>query len=344
MIKSKFFAATSMAFALCVASGAIAKDKNQNRYDAETLHFTDTSRTIKASMGFAGSEQRRLDVMIWGPASANKNSRHPLLIYSHGTFGQPDNAMHLVHDLVRQGYIVAAPAYPLTSSAAFTQVSGPDISDVHNQPRDISFIINNLLSHSKWGDKIDEKKIGLFGHSLGAVTSYFTVFGLQARDPRIAAMVSLGGGDPVQAALSNDMGLLGTHPFTGSVPALFLSAEHDVFANLTGQPYAAYSRLKGPKYEVMVDKGTHVWFRDSVEKPDDGRNPDCIFFDKAMPGVPIPGCQGAVELMEPLRQQALTRYAVSNFFDAYLRDNTEAKQRLSNIANAYPETSLRSEP
>ena len=90
-------------------------------------------------MGFEGAPTRRLDLRVWYPADASQRSdpatlasggRFPLIIYSHGTFGAADNNMHLVEHLVRHGYIVAAPDYPLSSRAAFTHIKMADPSDV----------------------------------------------------------------------------------------------------------------------------------------------------------------------------------------------------------------------
>ena len=317
------------------AVSAAARDMNTRQ-----LSLVDGSRPIKASMGFAGSATRRLDVRIWYPAGPG---RFPLIIYSHGTFGSADNAMHLVEHLVHHGYVVAAPDYPLTSNAAFTQVRFADISDVAQQTRDVKFIIDRLLADPVFGPLIDPAKIGTTGHSLGAVTSYFSSFGQQTRDPRIAATALIAGGDPVEAALMSDMGLLGTGHAAVRVPALFLSAEKDVFAAITGRPYASYSRVEGPKTEVMIKGGVHVWFRGRPEVLPDGKNPDCLFFERTMPGQVMPGCETRGGLIDPMRQQAITRDALLAFFDGYLRGDAKALARLRGLGRTWREVSVRAE-
>lgn len=320
---------------------------------ARQVSFVDESRSIKASMGFAGAAERRLDVRIWypadravgngaeaDPAPLAKGGPFPLVIYSHGTFGSADNAMHLVEHLVRHGYIVAAPDYPLTSNAAFTKVRFADISDVAQQTRDVKFIIDRLLADPVFGPAIDPAKIGSTGHSLGAVTSYFTSFGTQTRDPRIAATALIAGGDPVESALMSDMGLLGTGHAAVRVPALFLSAEKDVFARITGRPHASYSRVEGPKTEVMIRGGVHVWFRGKPEVPADGKNPDCLFFERMMPTQVMPGCAERGGLIDPARQQAITRDALLSFFDGYLRGNAKALKRLRGLGRSYREVGV----
>ena len=306
---------------------------------ARDMTFVDQTRGIKASMGFPGSETRRLDVKVWLPEDKTKGP-FPLIIYSHGTFGFAGNAMHIVRALVDAGYVVAAPNYPLTSRNAFTKVKFADISDVSEQVKDISFLIGALTADPEIGKLIDPERIGTTGHSLGAVTSYFASFGLKTRDPRIKATAPIAGGDPVQTALDNEMGLSGVRHSEASVPVLFLQADKDVFARMTGRPFAAYARVEGPKYEVLVKNGVHVWFRDGNEQPADNKNPDCLFFEANMPGVAIPGCEERVPLIGPARQQEITRAALLAFFDAYLKGDEEALGRLRGLGNEFDDIEL----
>jgi len=307
--------------------------------------WIDASRGIKASMGFAGATSRRIDVAIWYPAAPRAGSpadasqrdaaplpgSYPLIVYSHGTNGRPDSAMHIVRELVRHGYVVVAPAYPLSSLDAFTHIRMTDTSDVVNQVADIRFVIDRALADPVVGQLIDPGAIGVAGHSLGAVTSYFAVYGMGIRDARIRAVAMTGPGDPVQAALSTPMGLAGVRHAEVAVPALFLAADKDVFARSTGGPFAAYERVAGPKAALLIHGGTHVWFRDGADWPADQRNPDCAFFDANMPGVAVPGCGERVTLIGPMRQQAITRAALLAFFDGYLKGDKAALARLRRV-------------
>ena len=339
--------AAVLAFVLAFASPALA---DELAVGVRRITLVDETRSIKPSGKFAGTPTRQLDLIVWYPAERDggdaplsRDGPWPLVIYSHGTFGRADNATHLVEDLARQGYVVVAPNHPLTSSAAFTRVEAPDISDVVNQTRDISFIVDRMLADAFFAPAIDRAKIGTMGHSLGAVTDYFVSYGGQTRDARIAATVLIGAGDPVQAALSTEMGLAGTWHVVSGVPALFLSAEKDIFARMTGGPYAAYARIGAPKYEAMIARGVHVWFRDGTEQPADGKNPDCLFFERMQPGVPIPGCEERTPLIAPARQQEITRAAVRTFFDAYLKRDAGALARLRGLDREFGEVSLRRE-
>jgi predicted dienelactone hydrolase len=315
--------------------------------------FIDQSRPIKASFGFGGAPARRLDVVIWYPAEGGdpkatpvdnapraKDGPWPLVIYSHGTWGYADNASYLCEALAHHGYVVAAPNYPLTSQTSSTKVQGPDISDVVNQIRDVSFVVDQLLADPSFGAAIDKGKIAAMGHSLGAVTSYFKSFGGQMRDPRIAATVLLGAADPVQAALSTDMGLAGTQHAAVSVPTLFISAEKDILARMMGRPYAAYARLEKPKYEVMIKRGVHVWFHDGNEQPADGKNPDCLFFERQNAKMVVPGCEERGPLIGAAKQQEITLAATRDFLDAYLKNDSKAHDRLRALGKQFPDISL----
>lgn len=316
------------------------------------LSLVDSSRSIKATAGFEGAKQRRIDVMVWYPAAQASSTERtplaksgpwPLVIYSHGTYSRPDSAMHLVHELVGRGYVVAAPNYPLTSSTAFTKVTRADITDVIEQTRDIGFVIDSLLADPFFKTAIDPAKIGTTGISLGAVTSYFSSFGAQTRDPRIGATAPIAGADPVQSALSSSVGVEGTlHSFV-PVPTLFVSGEHDMFAATTGRPHAAFARIEPPKYEVMIEGAVHVWFGDGASRPEGSGNPDCVPLMQAPPERRPPGCRNPASkpvLIDPVRQKEITRTAVADFFDAYLKKDEAALARLRAIGETYPEVSL----
>ena len=319
------------------------------------LSLIDETRPVKAANGFAGSTVRRVDVTVWYPATIRKNSaakdvpaadrsRHPLVIWSHGSYGRVDNNMHLVNHLVRAGYVVAGPDYPLSSRAAYTRITAIDISDVGNQVRDLRFVIDRLLADPNLSPSIDPDRIATIGHSLGAVTSYFANYASGMRDPRIKATVLLGAGDPVQAALTTGgMGVLGTWHVPAPVPVLFLTAEHDAFALLNGRHYSAYMRLEKPKYEILVKGGVHIWFRDGADVPADGSNPDCPMLAGLQPGGVLKGCEKGNRLTTPQRQQEITRTATLDFLDGYLRGNATSLDRLRKLSASMPDIEERVE-
>lgn len=315
--------------------------------------FTDPSRPTKATGSFAGTPDRRLEVMVWYPTSVvgeepvegapiAKEGTWPLVIYSHGTGGAPDNASHIAKHLARQGYIIAAAAYPLTSSVSFVNLEAAQLSmsDSGNQPKDVSFMIDSLLDHAVFGKAIDPDNIGSTGISLGAVTSYFLSYGLQTRDPRIKANAMIATADPPYAALSFGLGFDGTIHSNTPVPALIFAGTRDVFDSTTGGPYAYYARLRSPKYHVMIEGAPHVWFGDGTDEPPEGKNPDCGFFEKNAPGMVLPLCEERGGLIDPMRQKAIVQSVIQSFFDAYLKEDEESLKRLRGASDQFGEVKL----
>jgi predicted dienelactone hydrolase len=331
-----------LALAIMAMPGAARAAHHEAGLGLHQASYVDETRAIKKSGVFPGSDTRRIDVTIWYPAMADgddakweNDGPFPLIVYSHGTFGFPENATHLTEYLARHGYVVAAINFPLSSRSAFTQKKAPDTSDVGEQIRDISFVIDSLLADSFFAGQIDPDRIGTTGHSLGAITSYFASFGKETRDPRIKATAPIAAGDPIMAASGGLLGVGKTTLSTVSVPVLFFSAEKDVFARMTGAPLIAYSRLGPPRYELIVRRGNHVWFRDGDDQPADNKNPDCFFFEKWTPGMVVPGCEERVALIGPARQQEITRAAMLAFFDAYLKEDKAALERLHGLGEAF---------
>ena len=148
----------------------------------------DSSRATANNGDFAGLTHRELDTRVWFPRVENKQlapGRHPLLVYSHGFSSTKMGGAYLANYLARQGYIVVAADYPLTRMGA---PGGSQIMDVVNQPGDISFLIDTLLAwdidpDSPFFERIDAQRIGVFGISLGGLTSTLVAYHPRWRDP-----------------------------------------------------------------------------------------------------------------------------------------------------------------
>jgi dienelactone hydrolase len=93
------------------------------------------------------------------------------------------------------GYVVAAPLFPLGNAHA---PGGPNESDIVNQPRDISFVISQLLAASASRTSplhglIDPSRIAVAGQSDGAETAFAAAYEPRYRDARIDAALILSG-------------------------------------------------------------------------------------------------------------------------------------------------------
>jgi predicted dienelactone hydrolase len=160
---------------------------------AETFSAVDDSRPTQAYNDFPGSPRRVLNSGIWRPE--NREQPGPLLVYSHGFMSFRQEGLYLIRFLASHGYTVIAADYPLTGYHAPDR---PLMTDIVNQPADVSFLIDTLLTRNAdptdtLHNTIDPNKIAVAGVSLGGLTSTLVTFHPALRDPRIAATVSIAG-------------------------------------------------------------------------------------------------------------------------------------------------------
>lgn len=93
---------------------------------------------------------------------------HPLVVLSHGMFGNANNQAWLAQALVEQGYIVAAVNHPGTT----TFDKDPDQRRMlWQRPHDMSRVIDYVLSGADIGAVIEPGRIFMAGHSLGGFTA-----------------------------------------------------------------------------------------------------------------------------------------------------------------------------
>lgn len=110
---------------------------------------------------------------VWTGIQAVKNAeiasgRFPLVVLSHGMYGNAMNQSWLASNLAQQGYIVAAISHPGTSTWSR---GGDDARQLWQRPRDISRVIDHLLSSSSMSASINPDRIFMAGHSLGGFTA-----------------------------------------------------------------------------------------------------------------------------------------------------------------------------
>lgn len=94
--------------------------------------------------------------------------QHPLIVLSHGSGGNRANQGWLATELARQGAIVVAANHPGSTS----RDSAPATNILAwNRPKDITFLLDSMLSDAQFGGLIDADRIGMIGHSLGGYTA-----------------------------------------------------------------------------------------------------------------------------------------------------------------------------
>ncbi len=94
--------------------------------------------------------------------------RFPLVVLSHGMYGNAMNQSWLAADLAARGFVVAAVSHPGTS----TWSRDPDDARrMWERPKDVSRVIDHLLSASDIAAHVDPDRIYMAGHSLGGFTA-----------------------------------------------------------------------------------------------------------------------------------------------------------------------------
>lgn len=163
------------------------------RVVTETFEAVDQTRPTPAYKDFPGLPRRVLAGELWRAEDLQRPG--PLLVYSHGFMSFREEGLYLDRFLASHGYTVVAVDYPLTG---FHAPEGPQMTDVINQPGDISFLIDLMLKrNSDPADSlyqtIDPDKIAVAGVSLGGLTSILATFHRKLLDPRISASISIAG-------------------------------------------------------------------------------------------------------------------------------------------------------
>jgi predicted dienelactone hydrolase len=164
----------------------------------QVLRLVDHSRLI-------GAEPRTLVTVVRYPAVGPSSARDlpnaqperaggpfPLVIFAHGYRLAPFTYTRLLQAWAHAGYVVAAPAFPLTNADA----PAVDRSDLINQPQDVRFVISRLLAQrgAPLGGLIDGTRIALGGHSNGVDSALAFAYG-KFRDRRVRAALGSSGAE-----------------------------------------------------------------------------------------------------------------------------------------------------
>jgi predicted dienelactone hydrolase len=95
-------------------------------------------------------------------------ARFPLIVLSHGTGGTAGNLAWLGTALASHGYIAAAVNHP--GNNAIDGYTVPGFTLWWLRARDLSTVIDDMLADPTFGPRIDKRRIGAAGHSLGGYT------------------------------------------------------------------------------------------------------------------------------------------------------------------------------
>jgi predicted dienelactone hydrolase len=219
-----------------------------------TVTFVDTSRPTAAAGSLAAKPSRTLVTNLWYPAGGPPSDTDlpdapaargpfPLIVFSHGQSGEPQQYEPVLRLWASAGYVVAAPRHPLTIRGL---PGGPYTFDYQNQPGDVSFVITRMGATEP--KLVDLKHVGAAGHSSGAITVRGAASNTCCHDDRIDAVV-------LESLL--DIPFRGTYSqHLPAVPVLFLHGDADPSSPISGA-HRAFERAKPPKFFVTIHGGGH---------------------------------------------------------------------------------------
>ncbi len=231
-----------------------------------TEEYVDHDRPTEAHAGIPERQERALATTILYPAQGDAgnatsaptsnapadtaNGPYPLIAFAHGLGASPELYLSLLGAWARAGFVVAAPAFPLTNDKT---PGGPLAGDVVHQPGDISFVISSLLraSAAKTGPLaglVDPEAVGAAGHSNGAITTLGLVANTCCHDDRVKAAIVMAG----TAQNFPD----GEYDFAAA-PALMIVHGTDDSLVPYDEGIASFNRARGPKALLTIDKGEH---------------------------------------------------------------------------------------
>jgi dienelactone hydrolase len=214
--------------------------------------YVDTSRPTAKNNSYPGAPTRTIRVRFYYPAQGGAPARagapFPVVLFSHGHNGLPEGYAPLLGDLARAGYVVVAPAYPLSNSAS---PGGATVGDLGNQPKDASFVLDRVLADAHttktWPPGfLDAGRIGVAGHSLGGLTTYGLVYNPCCVDRRIKAAVVLAGAGLGASSEST----------TIHTPLLAIHGDQDrTIPIATGRD--SFQHANRPKFFLTIVGGSH---------------------------------------------------------------------------------------
>jgi predicted dienelactone hydrolase len=196
-----------------------------------------------------------LDAPLEGAAAP-----YPVLLFSHGSCGAPQQSRFLTALLATYGFIVIAPPHPGNTIGEFPTCSSPTalVASLQERPQDMLFVLDQMLLESAnpispFLGALDPTRIGMAGHSFGGLTTYLTT----PLDPRIKVAM------PMAAAVLGNPVL--------PVPSLTMLGQVDSVVNNAGI-LSAYAAAATPKYLIGIEHAGHYAFSDGCFP-----GPDCNF-------------------------------------------------------------------
>lgn len=268
-----------------------------------------------------GRRRRTIPVRVYLP---DQSDPAPVVLFSHGLGGTRYGSAYLGERWARRGYVVVYVQHPgsddsvwkgaplLRRNAAMRKAASAE--NFRLRVEDIPAVLNELV---RWNakdrhplrDRLDPTRVGMSGHSFGAVTTQavsgqaFGALGARFTDRRIKAAIAFSPSSPRAGSVSQAFAAV-------AIPWMLMTGTRDTspIGDVTVESrLAVFPALpRGDKYELVLHDAEHS-----------------AFTDRALFGDRVP--------RNPNHHRAILALSTA-FWDAYLRDDTDAKRWLKSEA------------
>jgi len=256
---------------------------------------------------------RDIPVRVYLPAA---KTAAPVLLFSHGLGGSRSGSVFLGEHWAARGYVAVFLQHPGSDDAVWKDAEAGDRMQAMRQAAslenfllrvgDVPAVLNQLQAWNSektntLAGRMDLQKVGMSGHSFGAVTTEavsgesLPLTGQKFTDPRIKAAIIFSPNSPSSGDAASAFGSV-------KIPWLLMTGTKDIapigHADMQSR-LAVYPALRGaPKYEVVLHNAEHS-----------------VFTDRALPGDKEP--------RNPNHHRVILALSTA-FWDAYLRGDAAA--------------------
>ncbi len=238
------------------------KGSTENFYEGTT----EPGRVMQVQILYPTVSSKPPTVTPWA-APAYRYGPYPVIVFAHGFDVDPNTYRALLVSWVEAGYVVVAPFFPDTSTAAIEAQQGVDTeSDEFNQPGDVAFVVSQIVGASHGAPPpyaaylaglVDSSDIILAGQSDGADTiaallydhEYAKTLASMGVRPRAVALLS-------GAEWTRDEDVYSAPP-GGGAPALVVQSLTDS-CNDPADSSQLYNMLTASKWFLSLSDATHL--------------------------------------------------------------------------------------
>lgn len=176
---------------------------------------------------------------------------YPVVLFSHGFAGYPEQSADLVTHLASWGFVVVAPAHVERSLDGLLGTGAQGI-ERREDPEVLMASLDAALADPTVGDLLDPEQVAVAGHSAGASAAYLAA----SQDDRVDALLAYSLGDG-----SRGPGEPAPELPVPEVPSLVMLGTDDgiIPADTTR---AVYDQMATPKHLLELEGAGHLAFTD----------------------------------------------------------------------------------